>query len=273
MSGIELTLRHEYRGLLDASRLIPENLLQMNTADIERTSLDVSGKPYVVGDLFSVMTIEDDVLVIQGPVTSSCRWGQTMASGRLLIECDVGDEVGIAMRGGSVEIRGSVGNYLASGMRGGRIKVCGNVGDFTGNPTLGERRGMRGGLVTIMGNAGERTGDCLRRGTLIIHGNVGDYCGARMIAGTIAVGGSLGKFAATMMRRGTLWAPHLKEESLTTTFTQPQRVTVPHLALWYRWLAKEDEQFREWAQREPMAIRWLGDLAVQGLGEVLSPPL
>lgn len=271
MSGIELTLRHPYAGVLDASVLLPERLFSLSTAAIEQIEVDVGGQKEALGHFFSVSAIESDRLVIQGPVMNSCRWGAEMSCGRLIVECDVGDEVGLGLRGGTIEIRGNVGSHLGCGMRHGSITVAGNAGDYVGAPSLGQRRGMRGGIITIEGNVGQRAGDCMRRGTIIVHGDAGDYLAARMIAGTIAVCGRIGKQAGALMRRGTVWAPQLQPASIVSSFSSGQRVQIPHLALWYRWLASIDTRFSDWAHAETYAHRWLGDAAVQGLGEFLSP--
>lgn len=273
MSGIELILRQRYEGLLDASALLPERLLTMSLSEIEHTTIHVGGRICAVGDLFSVVSTDSDCLSVQGPVISSCRWGHEMTAGHLIIESDVGDETGLLMRGGVLEIRGNSGSKLGCGLRNGRIHVSGNAGDYVGSPPIGQRRGMRGGVVVIEGNVGQRLGDCMRRGTLIVHGNAGDFAAARMIAGTIAVCGEVGKQTGALMRRGTLWAPRLQPENIASNFTEGQRVQVPHLALWYRWLAALDTRFSEWPCQGTYAQRWLGDRAVHGLGELLSPPL
>jgi len=271
MSGVELTLRHHFEGTLDASPILPERLLTLNQADIERTPLEVGGRNLVIGDLFSIAVLQSTTLVIQGPVMNSYRWGREMSRGHLVVECDVGDEAGLTMRGGMLELRGSVGDRLGCGMQAGRIQVIGNAGNFVGCPEMGKRRGMRGGLIAIDGNAGDRLGDCMRRGTILVHGNVGDYAAARMIAGTIAICGNLGKQAGVMMRRGTVWAPRLETANLSGIFSAAQRVQLPHLTLWYRWLVTIDSRLSEWRTHENDAQRWLGDLSVQGLGEFISP--
>lgn len=273
MSGIELTLRHPYEGLLDASPLLPNRLLHLSHSEVERTAIDIGGRTSAVGEFFSVSVLESNQLVVQGPVMSSCRWGAEMSSGHLRIECEVGDEVGRSMRGGVLEVKGNVGNRLGAGMRDGRIQVSGNAGDYVGAPTTGQRRGMRGGIITIDGNVGQRLGDCMRRGTIIVHGDAGDYVASRMIAGTIAICGQVGKHAGALMRRGTVWVPQLQPTSIASNFAEGQRVQVPHLGLWYRWLAEFDSRLSQWRYCETYAQRWLGDFSVQGLGEFLSPAL
>lgn len=273
MSGIELTLRHPYVGLLDASALLPERLLNLNQAEVERISLDAGGRSIAVGDLFSVSTIESECVVVHGPVMSSSRWGASMSRGHLIIECDVGDDVGLSMTGGLLEICGNVGDRLGIGMRGGEVRISGNAGDRVGCPPMGQRRGMRGGLIKIDGSVGHRLGDCMRRGTIIVHGDAGDYVASRMIAGTIAICGNVGKQTGALMRRGTVWAPQIQPHNLAANFTTGQRVQMPYLALWYRWLASIDAKFSHWNPTDTYAERWLGDLSVQGLGEILSPAL
>lgn len=273
MSGIELTLRHPYDGILDASSLLPEHLLTRELETIRRIPIDVGGRTLMLADIFSVASTASECLVVQGPVMLSYRWGAGMSGGHLIVECDVGPETGLAMCGGTLEIRGNVGDRLGSGMREGLIRVSGNAGDYVGAPTLGMRRGMRGGRITIDGNAGERLGDSMRRGTIVVLGNTGDYAASRMIAGTIAVCGQVGKHAGALMRRGTLWAPYISDSEISHSFTEPQRIDAPHLAIWYRWLATIDSRFLHWRHQPTITTRWLGDLSVQGLGEILSPAL
>jgi len=271
MTGIELLLRQPITGVLDASSIKPLPFGPQGIGEVEQLTVEVSGQQVSLADLFQVRATSASAWVVQGDLPSSIRWGYGLKQGELIIEGNVGNEVGTLMQGGNLLIRGNVGNYLACGMRRGQIVVQGHAQDFVGGALPGQRRGMSGGNVIVRGNVGDRAGDRMRRGTLIVGGNVGDYCASRMIAGTIAIWGTVGSHLGIMMRRGTVWAPQLDPSMIPLSFSQPQVVLLPHLMLWYRSLLTQDERFNSFVHREPMVTRWFGDLGSQGLGEIVSP--
>ncbi|HXF46625.1 MAG TPA: formylmethanofuran dehydrogenase subunit C, partial [Burkholderiaceae bacterium] len=142
----------------------------------------------------------------------------------------------------------------------------GDAGDFAAAALPGSMEGMRGGRLVIGGNAGERLGDRMRRGWIAVHGDAGAFAGARMIAGTIAIGGAVGTHPAFGMRRGTLLLARA-QPVLAPTFVATAHDFSAFWQLLARELAALGAPFDALAARTP--ARWVGDLGVDGLGEVL----
>jgi formylmethanofuran dehydrogenase subunit C len=126
--------------------------------------------------------------------------------------------------------------------------------------------GMRGGELIVKGNAGERLGDRMRRGLLAVLGNAGDFAASRLVAGTIAIGGALGQHPAFGMRRGTLLLAQVQPQ-LTPTFVATTHDFMVFWRLLARQIAACGGPFEGLAARSPQ--RFVGDLAVDGKGEVL----
>ncbi len=125
---------------------------------------------------------------------------------------------------------------------------------------------MRGGTLIVRGNAGERFGDRMRRGTALVFGNVGAFAASRMVAGTIGIAGEVGEHLAYGMRRGSLvlaGAP----PSLANRFVENRGDTGVFWSLLARSLAREGGAFAALAEIKPR--RWVGDVSVEGKGEVL----
>jgi formylmethanofuran dehydrogenase subunit C len=109
-----------------------------------------------------------------------------MTGGELIVEGDVGDWAGAAMRGGLLIIRGSAGRRLGGELPGAR---------------------MRGGEILVFGDAGEEAGAGLRRGLIAVAGRAGTGAGVRALAGTIVALGGLGAHPGLAMRRASIVAP------------------------------------------------------------------
>jgi len=101
---------------------------------------------------------------------------------------------------------------------------------------------------------------------LAVLGNAGDFAASRLVAGTIAIGGSLGAHPAFGMRRGTLLLAQVQPQ-LTPTFV----ASVHDITVFWRLLARQitalGGPFEGLGTKVPR--RWVGDLAVDGKGEVL----
>lgn len=205
MSGWQLSLIGPPPGDLDAAAMSAIAGCS-DEATIARIPLPTprSGRVLLLGDLFRLRRHQHEQIVISGDVHFLHRLGYEWATGSLLVEGDVGEELGTRMRSGAIEVRGNTASRAACQMRGGVIRVSGNTGDDLGCPLPGLRSGMRGGRVVIAGTAGHHAGHRMRRGTVLILGDCGHGVGSDMVAGTIAVGGNAGNFAAAGMKRGTL---------------------------------------------------------------------
>jgi formylmethanofuran dehydrogenase subunit C len=270
MSRTTLTLRRPPPLRLDLRGLTPARLDALGVDEIERLPLGMGRDTLALAECFSVQREDADgaVLHLVGDLARCDRVGWQMDGGRLVAEGTVGDHAGAGMRGGELTVLGSAGTLAACEMAGGRLTVQGDVGDFAAGALPGSMDGMRGGHVTVHGRAGERLGDRMRRGTVVVFGDVGDFCASRMVAGTLAVGGRCGAHPAFGMRRGSL--------VLAGPAPEPPPGFVPANAeaeVFWQLLARELQThggpFAALAERR--VERHLGDLAVEGKGELIVP--
>jgi len=201
---LTLTLRGEPDQRLDLSPLVPHRLAGQGAAEIERTELQTTRARVRVGDVFRVGFGDAQTIRIEDACDRLDLIGHAMAAGEILVEGNVGNQLGRLMSGGRLTVAGSVGLSAASGMRGGQIEITGSAGDWLGGPLAGEMAGMRSGLVIVRGNAGDRVGDRMRRGTIVVEGSAGNHVGSRMIAGTVIVCRAAGLLPGYLLRRGTI---------------------------------------------------------------------
>ena len=153
-------------------------------------------------------------------------------------------------------------------MHSGLIEIKKNAGDYTASAYAGHKKGMSGGTVIVHGNAGDFTADLMRRGIVMVDGNIGDYCGSRMIAGTITTLSSVGKHVGTGMRRGTLLFPELPAE-MNPTFSNCGRHNLGYLTLLLHELRIHDSEFKYLHSMRRRVQKYMGDMSVGGLGEIL----
>jgi formylmethanofuran dehydrogenase subunit C len=263
---------------VDASALRPAALAAMSVAEIERVVLSGGNERCMVGDVFDVLREHAPVsaadaelatLIVDGAGRWLDRLGAEMAGGRLLIRGSAGDYSGFRMSGGVLQIDGDAGHFTGCEMRGGRLTVRGDSGDFVAAALAGDMEGMTGGTLTIHGNAGARLADRMRRGLVLVGGDAGEFAAARLVAGTVGVAGRVGAHYAYGMRRGTLLLAQ-RPPALPPTFTGGGRGFDVFWSLLVRSLGTEIAPFSQWrAGRLP--LRYTGDLAVAGCGEILIP--
>jgi formylmethanofuran dehydrogenase subunit C len=96
--------------------------------------------------------------------------GAELHGGLIRIRGDAGDRLGAAypgsprgMTGGTILIEGNVGHDVGHAMRRGLIAIAGNCGDAAG-------RAMLAGTILVGGDCGARCGAGMRRGTLALLG-------------------------------------------------------------------------------------------------------
>ena len=260
---------------VDASALSPAALAAIGVAEIERIALPGGNERCVVGDVFEVSRNDvpacgDEMatLVIDGAAPWLDRLGAQMDGGRLTVHGSVGDYSGFRMSSGLLEIDGDAGHFTACEMRGGRLMVRGNSGDFAAGALSGDMEGMSGGTLTIHGNTGARLADRMRRGLVLVGGNAGDFAASRLVAGTVGVAGQLGAHYAYAMRRGTLLLARRPEPLPPPTFTGGGHGFDVFWSLLIRSLAAEIAPFSQW-RADRLPVRFTGDLAVDGRGEIL----
>jgi formylmethanofuran dehydrogenase subunit C len=260
-----LTLREQPDQRLDLSLLVPHRLAGQTATEINRLELQTTRRRVNVGDIFRVALGDPQNIRIENSCNRLDLIGHGMADGKILVEGDVGNQVGRLMTGGRLTIKGSAGSWTASGMKGGQIEIMDTAGDWLGGPLAGEMAGMRGGVVVVRGNAGDRAGDRMRRGTIIVEGNAGHHAGSRMLAGTVIVCRAAGSLPGYLMRRGTIVLAHGCDE-LSPTFLD----CGVHDLVAFRLLAAFIRNYSAEAAAvflNPLR-RFAGDMAALGKGEI-----
>jgi formylmethanofuran dehydrogenase subunit C len=265
---IRLSLRAEPPVRVAVEALIPERLAGLSLAEVERIPLHVGNRLERVGDWFRVESTPGNALVIAGAARRLDRIGAGMTQGQVIVEGDAGAYLGLGLAGGEIRVEGSVAFGAATDMREGTIRIAGDAGDGVGSALPGAAGGMRGGVVIVSGQAGAKCGYRLRRGLVAVAGDAGAACGARMVAGTIVVGGRAGSSAGAAMRRGSLIALG-GFDRLGPTFGDCGAHDLVVVRLLARMLA--DLGLGALAERLGPMRRFLGDHAVGGKGELLTP--
>lgn len=268
MNALTLTLHEPLKRTIDVSVLSPDRLAGLSHKAIGALPLFNGNRRQKLSDLFTIEGDEAQELVIRNSSKYLYGIGTGMSSGSLRVEGDAGDYLGHNMRNGFIEVTGSAGHWTASGQHNGVIVVNRNCGDFSGAALPGDRQGMRGGTLLVRGNSGDRAGDHLRRGYILIEGNAGAYCGSRMVAGTIAVLGKAGPKAGYAMKRGTLLLCEVPDE-LPVTLSDCGEHNLGFLPLLLKSFAPLNTRFNELNTGNHRVRRYAGDLAVDGMGELL----
>ena len=269
MSDIVLTLRHAPALRVDLRGVTPAALAAMDADGIARHAVWHGNERTPLGELFRVAVHPRDGaphLRFEGDLSRFDHAGHAMTAGHLSINGNAGDYVGLQMTGGEIVVGGSAGLFAGCELAAGRIHVKGSVGDFAAGALPGSMDGMRGGELIVHGSAGARLGDRMRRGLVAVLGNAGEFAASRMVAGTIAIGGRLGAHAAFGMRRGTLVLATAKPE-LPATFVATTHEIGVFWALLRRQVRAVGGAFEALPANAP--LRLVGDLAVDGKGEVL----
>lgn len=249
MSGLTLTFRGDAGTIVDMSSLLPERLAGLTAEDIAALSLPCGGGASTVGEMFELSTGDAaEAMLIRPGEAVLQRVGAGMASGRIMVE-------------------GDVGSHAGAGMSGGLLRIAGNAGDALGGALPGLPLGMRGGLISVGGSAGDRTAERMRRGIVVVDGMVGAYAAGFMIAGTLAAGGGCGPHPGYGMRRGTLLLGR-QQNTVPDGFADGGTRNWLFLHLLRRGLAGTGSWFERAGTTR--AHRFIGDLAEGGHGEILA---
>ena len=267
-----LALRQAPPLRVDARALLPAALALLPREEVLRLRLPSGRDGVAVAECFDLASqAQDDAspwLRLEGDLSRFDFVGAGMSGGMLEVDGPVGDCLGLGMSAGELKVHGGARDLAGAALRGGLLEILGDVGDFAAGALPGDMDGMRGGTLVVHGRAGARLADRLRRGTVIVHGDAGDLLASRMVAGTVALGGRCGTHPGWGMRRGSILFAGLAP--------QPPGTFVPvdsDLSVTWQLLARDVARFGgPFAElpRRPVA-RWVGDLAVQGLGEWLLP--
>jgi formylmethanofuran dehydrogenase subunit C len=247
--GIVLTLATAPTYPLIADCIAPDRFAALGEKAIAALPVLHGGRPARLGDFFKVTGERSATVRIEGNLECVERIGCGMAGGELVIEGDVGRDLGLAMTGGRIDVRGA-------------------AGDNAGAAHPGASRGITGGEIVIRGNAGAAVGARMRRGIVVVTGNGGRGVGTGMIAGTVVVFGKAGPGAGRFLKRGSIIALGSLERPATFRYACTYRP--PHVALLLRYV--RSRYGLPVAQRHITGRydRYSGDLAELGKGEILT---
>ena len=193
MSGYTLTWRGCAEGqgpgakgrvLIDGLALRPDTLGLMGREELAATPLRIGRTQVALNELFEIEGMPGEILTLRNTPALDAL-GALMQRGTLVIDGDVGDDLGASMSGGLIHVIGSAGHRV-------------------GGPHPTSRRGMTGGEILIDGDAGDHAGYLMRRGLIAIGGATGRSPGYRMIAGTIVLGREPGDHPGLEMQRGSI---------------------------------------------------------------------
>jgi len=192
------------------------------------------------------------------------------AAGRVRFEGDfaLADRLAAGLQEGEVVIEGNVGREVGLGMAGGSVEVRGNAGSRAAGAAPELKRGMSGGELVVRGSAGPEVGAGMRRGLVAIGGSVAGHAGMSTIAGTVVILGDAGPSPGLWSKRGSILA--LGPVSIPPTYRyactyQPTHVRVILTRLRARYGLPIEERHIEGLYR-----RYSGDLAELGRGEILA---
>lgn len=257
-----LTLISAPKTRLSLAGLTPAALAGKSVKEIEKLPLGARN----VGDLFKVAAAKDGRLEIEGATERFDRIGLGLTEGEIIVEGDAGAYLGQGMTGGTITVSGKAGFGAGTAMTGGKIDIAGDAGDFIGGALPGERVGMAGGLIVIHGSVGDRLGDRMSRGLIVVAGSAGIGAGARLNAGSIIVSGKIGAGAGSAMHKGSLIALG-GIDGVPASFGDSGEQDLVVFRLWAKHL--EQIGLGQIAGKIGNLRRWVGDLAVSGLGEIL----
>lgn len=121
-----------------------------------------------------------------------------LKTGRITIEGDTGDYLGVVNAGALIKVTGDAGKYVADNMTEGTILV-------EGNADYGAGQYCYGGTVVIKGNAGDFTATMNKGATIIVGGNVGNEVATYMVAGDVIIAGDAGSNLGNYLIRGNIY--------------------------------------------------------------------
>ena len=270
MNRLTLTRYQNVACPIDMSFLNPDCVNNHSATGIERMTIAVGSDAIKVGDVFRVSGKNSQNLVIENSSLKLEKIGQGWNHGSIRVLGDAGAFAGQMQKGGEIHIEGSVGDYAGCAMTGGSIRVKGNAGDWLGANIPGGKIGMNEGFIAVNGNAGNRLGNRMRRGIIAVNGDVGFGACSCMIGGTVLLLGNSANLPGAHMRRGTVFCASLPSLPRASFFEQPfiQSAYFRSLESYLRErnLGIELDKFSQSTAR-----RFVGDLNIGGMGEILTP--
>lgn len=264
-----LTLRAPLAAAVDCSGLALHAWADLAPADVARLSIRVVGTgPVPLGDLFDVRGRKAERIRFSGDLARVEGLGSALERGEVVIEGNVGRDVGARMRGGRITVTGNAGWGAGLELAGGVLDIGGSAGPRAGGAPLGAKRGMTGGEVIVRGSAGPEAGACMRRGLVAIAGDAGEGAGRATLAGTVVVFGATGPAPGQWSKRGTVLALGPVTPPATYRFACTYRPE--YVALLLRHLADHRRLPVTHEHLTGSYRRYSGDLAELGAGEILA---
>lgn len=250
MIGIGARERAPLATRADLGLVLAGSWTGLGPAELSRRPVRLEGGASVpLGELFDLTGSPAARIRFQGDLARADRLAAGLTEGQVVVEGDIGDDLGMGMAGGSVELHGSAG-----------ARAGGAAGDA--------RRGMTGGELIIRGDAGPEPGTRMRRGLLVVTGDVAGQAGPGMIAGSVIVFGNPGPAPGRWSKRGSIVA--LGPIAIPPTYRyactyQPDHLRLTLLRLRARYGVAVEERYVSGLYR-----RYSGDLADLGKGEILA---
>lgn len=245
---IDLSLRSALDRPLDASAVRPDTFGSLGTREIAALPVRYGGEPAVLGDFFAIAGERAAHVRVTGDLERAEGMATGMAGGELVIEGNVGRDIGLELAGGSV-------------------LVLGNAGANAAGARPGASRGAVGGELVIRGSAGPEAGAAMRRGLVVVMGDAGGATGRGMIAGTVVIGGAAGPGSGRFLKRGSIVAFGSIEPP--DTFRRACTYRPPHLRVQLRYVRRRYGLALTDAQIDGRFDRYSGDFAEIGKGEIL----
>lgn len=250
MSGLRVSLQAPLDPAADCSALLDGNWTGLAPEALGRRPVAMPGRGDVpLAELAEVSGEPDGTIRLAGDWSQAVRLGAGLVEGAVVVEGDVGDEVGVGMAGGSIEVHG-------------------RAGARAGAAAPAARRGMTGGELIVRGDAGAECGALMRRGLVAVGGTVADHAGVGMIAGTLLAFGDVGPVPGLWSKRGSIVA--LGRVAIPSTYRFACTYQPPHLRLLLRRLQTRYRLPVEARHLTGFYHRYSGDLAELGKGEILT---
>ena len=249
MSGLVVRPRTALAGAPDFSPVLAGGWTGLTAAELSKRTVGLAGRDVALGEICAVSGDPDGTVRFSGNFRSVARLGAGLTEGRVIVEGDVGDEVGLGMAGGSIHVRGTAGARA-------------------GAAAPEARRGMTGGELVVTGDVGDGAGALMRRGLLAVGGRTGRHTGAGMIAGTVVAVGDLGAAAGLWSKRGSIVA--LAGVTFPSTYRLACTYQPIHLRLVLTRLKTTYGLPVEGRHLTGFYRRYSGDLADLGKGEILA---
>ena len=246
---VVLTLRAPLEGSLEASCIAADRIGTLGEREIAALPVRHQGRAGVLGDFFTIR-------------------GERAARVRVVGNVEAAEGIGSGMTGGELVVEGNVGRDLGDRDVGGTVDVHGNAGANAGGVEPGAARGVTGGEIIIRGSAAAGVATGMRRGLCVVTGDAGRGTGRSMIAGTVVVFGTIVAAAGRFLKRGSIVS--FREVERPATFRYACTFRPPHLRVLFHYLQRHYQLPVAETHVGGRYHRYSGDLAEVGRGEILQ---